>query len=40
MGCVRLLPEDVALVYEVLTQPNSTINIVQANRIAVDSPQE
>ncbi|MCH2160553.1 MAG: L,D-transpeptidase family protein, partial [Phycisphaerales bacterium] len=40
MGCIRMLPEDVALIYEVLTEPNSTVNIVQANRIAVESTEE
>jgi LysM repeat protein len=27
MGCVRLLPEHVAVVYEMLTEPNSTIEV-------------
>ena len=40
MGCVRLLPDDVAMIYEVLTEPKSRITIIQENRVAVDAPQE
>ena len=40
MGCVRLLPDDVAMIYEVLTEPKSRINIIQENRIAVDASQD
>lgn len=29
MGCVRMLAADVALIYELLTEPNSTITIVE-----------
>ena len=28
MGCIRMLPDDVAMVYEVLTEPKSTIEII------------
>ena len=28
MGCIRMLPDDVAVVYEVLTEPKSTIEIL------------
>ena len=39
MGCVRMLPDDVKLVYEILTEPSSTIEITGSNRIAVQ-PEE
>ena len=39
MGCVRMLPDDVKLVYEILTEPSSTIEIIGSNRIAVQ-PEE
>jgi lipoprotein-anchoring transpeptidase ErfK/SrfK len=27
MGCVRMLPQDVEVVYELLTEPNSIVTI-------------
>ena len=40
MGCIRMLPEDVSLVFDLLTEPNSTIEIHGPKRIVTqpDTP--
>ena len=36
MGCIRMLPDDISMVYEVLTEPKSTIEILGPEEVAVE----
>ena len=40
MGCIRLLPNDVELIYEVVTQGNSTIEINGGIAVATEIETE